>query len=67
MTTSETEMLRQYQRMVDRCNDIIQRVEAFAIARGLPVGNGPVITLARQLRERNNRKVQQIMAKRGIL
>jgi hypothetical protein len=53
--------------MVARCTDIIRRVEEFAEARGIPVGNGPVITLARQLLERNQKKVNAALEKRGIL
>jgi hypothetical protein len=69
MTTNEEQDhgLQHYRRMVARCTDIIRRVEEFAEARGIPVGNGPVITLARQLLERNQKKVNAALEKRGIL
>ena len=69
MTTNEEQDhgLQHYQSMVARCTDIIRRFEEFAEARGVPVGNGPVITLARQLLERNQKKVNAALEKRGIL
>lgn len=66
MATSEN-TVQHYQSMVDRCTDIIRRIEEFAEARGVPVGNGPLITLARQLLERNQEKIDAALEKRGIL